>query len=258
MIYRLASRWLFAGLVTVLLFAAGTRPPGGTVLPAGESYALVIGAGNGDSAGESFAAGDALAVSEALSKMFGPERVLTLAGNSAAKPQLSCAINSWLDSRETENDTVFIFLAGHGNRDYLELNGSQPGGSPGGLSASELSSWLGALESRNIGVFMDFCGSGSFGEKLVNPGRVIFTAGSGGEQCWEDEALRHGVFTGCLLEILESPSAADSSRNGSLPADEIYRSVSNKMREHFASYPAPSSQHPDMFAGSVSVTVLKY
>ncbi len=81
------------------------------------------------------------------------------------------------------------------------------------ISTEELNKYISEVRSDKVLLIFDYCFSGSFVAK--NLGRFVITGCDRGEYAFEDNILRHGVFTYFLLKGLESEKS-DLDGNGIL------------------------------------------
>jgi hypothetical protein len=169
-----------------------------------------------------------------------------------------------------KEDTVIIYLAGHGS---MESDSSSPDGdglekyilpynaNPNDLYSSaipmrEIAQVFKRINSDRLVFITDTCYSGATGGRTVSvprmranisgafldrisqgKGRVVLTASDANEVTVERDDLKHGVFTYFLLEGLRGK--ADMDGNGIVTVDEVYRYVSIKVPQATG-----QSQHP--------------
>jgi hypothetical protein len=169
-----------------------------------------------------------------------------------------------------KDDTVIIFLAGHG---ATEQDPSSPDGDglekyilpynadpkdlyASALPMSELARIFQRISSERLVFIGDTCYSGASGGRTIfaggtranvsgaflerlsqGKGRVIVTASDSNEVSVERDELKHGVFTYYLLEGLRGK--ADLDKDGVITVDEVYRYVSMKVPQATG-----QNQHP--------------
>ncbi|MCS7022045.1 MAG: caspase family protein [Gemmataceae bacterium] len=122
------------------------------------------------------------------------------------------------------------------------------------LRCDELFELLARLNCRKL-VLLDACRSGNAAEaglwRQVLPsehGPIVLAACDLHEQSYEDERLRHGVFTYALLEALGARfRAADRDSDGVLTAAELYRYLAQRVPELLRHTPHGPRQHPICF-----------
>ena len=121
------------------------------------------------------------------SKNWKEENIKILLNENATKENIQEAVTIWLADKETEDDVVVIFHAGHGwktkikNRKYgnayiLTHNSSNIGLGPDKITDKEYDSWLDTLDSKHIAVILENCYSGRW-TGLRQSGRTILAAG---------------------------------------------------------------------------------
>jgi len=201
----------------------------------------------GESGSETtYAINDAMALSEQLSSSLGSEHVKLLINSDATKSGVRNAITEWLDPKENADDIVVLYMAGHGTHEFLDMYDSLGESTANDLYPSELDIWLDALESQNMTIMFDFCGSGGFSDSLTDAGRVILSGCTGQEKCWQDSKNDHGVFSFYILEGLSKPEELDGNNDLNVSAEEIFNYVQPKVAASFQQYPPPSPQHPQL------------
>ena len=181
-----------------------------------------------------------------------------------------------------KDDTVIIFLAGHG---ATEQDPSSPDGDglekyilpynadpkdlyASALPMSEVARIFQRISSERLVFIGDTCYSGASGGRTIfaggtranvsgaflerlsqGKGRVIITASDANEVSAEKDELKHGVFTYYFLEGLRGK--ADLDKDGVITVDELYRYVSMKVP------PATGqNQHPVMKGETTGQIVL--
>ena len=159
-----------------------------------------------------------------------------------------------------KDDTVIIFLAGHG---ATEKDATSPDGDglekyilpynadpkdlyTTALPMGEIARIFQRINSERLVFISDTCYSGASGGRTIpvvgtrvnvsgaflerlsqGKGRVIITASGSNEVSAEKDELKHGVFTYYLLEGLRGK--ADFDKDGVVTVDEVYRYVSMKV-----------------------------
>ncbi len=171
------------------------------------------------------AALDALAVAEAIERQAGPDRLYagvkaTALVNSAATADGIRAELAALVHEAQAEDTVLLFLSGHGLRDerhqyYFaghELDLNRLGETT--LKWHELQALVREMSAKHVLVLLDTCHAGAglgqyaasnqaLGEALADRAGVMVLASSGAaERSFESEEWGHGAFTTALLEAL--------------------------------------------------------
>jgi uncharacterized caspase-like protein len=155
-----------------------------------------------------------------------------LTNQAATKEQLLDDLQ-WLVAQAAPDDTVFVFLAGHGLYDargnyYFATHNMKP--TPEGLRSScvrwsEFTQFRLDLPGPRLVMFVDTCHSGDIGgsaQILVDPvgdlsrenlGCIVYAACSARQASEESEQYDgHGAFTKALLDIISAPPDAASAR----------------------------------------------
>ena len=198
------------------------------------------------------------------------DHVWLLLDEEATLDKLRRTLGTLLRRSAGKEDTVIIFLAGHG---ATETDPSSPDGDglekyilpinadpmdlySSAMPMSEVARIFQRISSERLVFIGDTCYSGASGGRTIlaggtratvsgaflerlsqGKGRVILTASDANEVSVEKDELKHGVFTYYLLEGLRGK--ADLDGDGVITVDEVYRYVSMKVP------PATSqSQHP--------------
>jgi hypothetical protein len=178
----------------------------------------------------------------------------------ATLEKLRMALGTSLRRSAGKDDTVIIFLAGHG---ATEQDASSPDGDGlekyilpynadpqnlygSAIPMSEIARIFQRISSDRLVFIGDTCYSGGSGGRTIlvagkrsnvsgaflervtqGKGRVILTASDANEVSTEKDELKHGVFTYYLLEGLRGK--ADFDKDGVITVDEVYRYVSIKV-----------------------------
>lgn len=188
------------------------------------------------------------------------DQVWLLLDEEATLDKLRATLGTLLRRNAGKEDTVIIFLAGHG---AAEQDVSSPDGDglekyilpfnadPKDLYASampmsEIARIFQRINSERLVFISDTCYSGASGGRTIpypgmrsnisgaflerisqGKGRVILTASDANELSVERDDIKHGVFTYYLLEGLRGK--ADLDKDGVVTVDEVYRYVSAKV-----------------------------
>jgi hypothetical protein len=134
----------------------------------------------------------------------------------------------------TRDDSVFVFIAGHGNYDgktyKLNLVGPDP-------TADDLASDLYAIPARSfIVVNTTTCSGGSIGP-LAQPGRVVVTATRSGHE------KNRTVFGRYFVEAFKNNSA-DTDKDGRVSVLEAFKYASQKVEEYYTGEGLMQTEHP--------------
>lgn len=200
-----------------------------------DQWALIIGTDNQSS--NSF--DDAIKISKRLRSLWGKECVsLALTSN---KSTIETLFIEWLSNNEDTDDTVLVYISGHGDCDSIKLkdNDNQ-------ISVNEIDNWLSLIESSNICIVFEFCESGCYAKKMQTSKGVILSASTDLEICWQEDFNGHGVFTYLLLEAMSEISTSDKNHDNYISAEELYSYINRKMALEYQNYPPPSPQHPQI------------
>ena len=198
------------------------------------------------------------------------EHVWLFLDEEATLDKLRTTLGTTLRRSAGKEDTVIIFLAGHGatEQDASSLDGDglekyilPYNADPKDLYASalpmsEVSRIFQRISSERLVFIGDTCYSGASGGRTIfaggtranvsgaflerllqGKGRVIITASDANEVSAEKDELKHGVFTYYLLEGLRGK--ADLDQDGVITVDEVYRYVSMKVPQATG-----QNQHP--------------
>ena len=188
------------------------------------------------------------------------DQVWLLLDEEATLDKLRTTLGTLLRRNAGKEDTVIIFLAGHGaaeqdvsspDGDGLEKYILPSNADPKDLYASampmsEIARIFQRINSERLVFISDTCYSGASGGRTIpypgmranisgafldrisqGKGRVILTASDANELSVERDDMKHGVFTYYLLEGLRGK--ADLDKDGVITVDEVYRYVSNKV-----------------------------
>jgi uncharacterized caspase-like protein len=188
------------------------------------------------------------------------DHVWLLLDEEASLDKLKTTLGTVLRRHAGKDDTVIIFLAGHG---ATETDASSPDGDglekyilpynadpkdlySSAMPMSEVARIFQRISSERLVFIGDTCYSGASGGRTIlaggtranvsgaflerlsqGKGRVILTASDANEVSLEKEQLKHGVFTYYLLEGLRGK--ADLNGDGVITVDEVYHYVSEKV-----------------------------
>ena len=201
------------------------------------------------------------------------DHIWLLLDEEATLEKLRATLGTLLRRNAGKEDTVIIFLAGHG---AAEQDVSSPDGDglekyilpwnadPKDLYASampmsEIARIFQRINSERLVFISDTCYSGASGGRTIpypgmranisgaflerisqGKGRVILTASDANELSIERDDIKHGVFTYYLLEGLRGK--ADLDKDGVITVDEIYRYVSTKVPQATGQSQNPSKK----------------
>ena len=167
------------------------------------------------------------------SKNWKEENIKILLNENATKENIKDSIVNWLDERETENDFVVYYFAGHslkmpilkrnlGHTYSFPYNITDFEYSEDKITDDELASWLDELESNHQTLILDTCYSGKM-ISLRQKNRVMLTAGGKHFFCGVDESdtLGSNIFTFFLLQGFKG--LADINNDGWVTSEEAFR-----------------------------------
>lgn len=209
-----------------------------------------------------YAANDARQFYRYLNEVNGvpQDHLWLLLDEEATLDNLRSTLGTQLRRRAGKEDTVIIFLAGHGatEKDAASLDGDglekyilPHNTDPKDYYASalpmrEIAHIFQRINAERLVFISDTCYSGASGGRTIpltgtrssvsnaflerllqGKGRVIITASDANEVSIEKDELKHGVFSYYLLEGLRG--AADRDGDGIITVDEVYRYVSVKV-----------------------------
>jgi hypothetical protein len=198
------------------------------------------------------------------------DHVWLLLDEEATLDKLRSTLGTLLRRRAGRDDTVIIFLAGHGATEtdpsspdgdglekyILPLNADPMDLYSSAMPMSEVARIFQRISSERLVFIADTCYSGASGGRTIlaggtratvsgaflerlsqGKGRLILTASDANEVSVEKDELKHGVFTYYLLEGLRGK--ADVDGDGVITVDEVYRYVSTKVPQATG-----QNQHP--------------
>jgi hypothetical protein len=190
---------------------------------------------------------DAKGVEEVLRKNYQFDRIITLYNEQATKDRIMEVLTEELPTQMDKEDALLLFWAGHGNQeksDYGDLGYLIPfDGTTDkirkNLTMAEIRDTISKkIPAKHVFYVMDACYSGLLTTRSVDgktrrdlgylreitkeSARQVLTAGSKGEEALDGGPKGHSVFTGRLIEILESASDF-------ITANELQASIREKV-----------------------------
>jgi len=250
----------------------------------GEIWGAVIGISQYQNIeGLRYADKDAMAVYEYLTKDNGiPENHISFLSNEdATLTRIKKVLGVDIKQKARKQDTVIIYLAGHGTS---EPDSNSPDGDgmekyfltydsdPDSLYATalpmkEMSQIFSRIDAERIILIQDTCYSGASGGRTIQvasvrapisdtylnriikgKGRVVITASRGNEVSMEKDSLEHGVFTYYILEALEQ---GDKNNDGLISHEELFNYVSEKVPQETG-----RNQHPVKYEEDVEEPIV--
>lgn len=138
-----------------------------------------------------------------------------------------------LAARLTAEDTLELFLIGHGSYDEYDYRFNLPGPD---LTALQLSDLLGNIRAGRQVVVNMTSSSGASLEPLRRKGRVVITATSAGRE------RNFSVFARYFTEALED-SAADTNKNRELSVLEAFQYASREVERYYKELTRLATEH---------------
>jgi hypothetical protein len=232
------------------------------VARAGTNYAIIIGiAAYARMSPLDYTDDDAESVAQRLASLPGwdPDNMALLLNSQATSANFTRLLDALQEG--TEDDVLFIFFSGHGNR-VEDTNGDEADGYDEVLCFYDIdlrddtfALLLESLPMRRIAIMIDACYSGgqlnTLGAKGSGTGAddgiledlarvpaarpqdldglakslVALAASRFDEPSWEFESLGHGLFAYALLEALDGRADAAGDRDGMTSAEECFAYV---------------------------------
>jgi len=240
----------------------------------------------------SYASLDAAAVAELLmqSPDLTSERTLVLLDQQATRAAIEDALR-WLGEMTKEEDTVLLYLAGHG-ASTSDLDGDEADGDALDeaylphdavrgdpttyILDDDLGEWIEQLAATSVAMFFDACYSGgqsrqagesalealpsqdSTARDILTSGmpaqtRAVLAACQPWEQAYESRSLGHGVFTHFLLHGLEDRET-DANGDGTVSMQELSSYVISSIGDWTAT--RPEKQEPVLESNRDSASLL--
>jgi hypothetical protein len=201
-----------------------------------ESYYLIVGGLGGEPRyDETFARTAQSLAQSAARTLNGDERVTVLSGAAAGREALTAALAS-LAERTTDEDTVAIFLIGHGSFDGDEYKFNLPGPD---IDGAALASLFGRIPAGQQILVNTTSASGAVLETWAADGRTVITATrSGGER----NATR---FAEHWAQALASDEA-DANKNGAITLQEAFDFAARKVTDSFQANDTLATEHPQI------------
>jgi WD40 repeat protein len=207
---------------------------------------------------------DALAFAEVAERQLGPlhnrtvRRVLVNGGSDADTPTAAHIIDALsILSDARANDTVAVFLAGHGINDgpNYRFISTDAAGTGGKIRASSIVSWYAIEEAidqakgRRL-LFIDTCHSaGAYNERLGNTAYyaniLVYSSARWDQEALESAEYKHGLFTQALLEALNGE--ADTTHQGRVDTLQLNEYLQKRVPELAKAF--KYDQNPQFFKG---------
>jgi len=240
---------------------------GEIVARAGTNYAIIIGiAAYARITPLDYTDDDAESVAQRLASLPGrdPNNMALLLNSQATSANFMALLNELQGG--TEDDVLFIFFSGHGNR-VEDTNGDEADGYDEVLCFYDMdlrddtfALLLESLPMRRMAIMIDACYSGgqlnTLGAKDSETGAddgfledlariptahpqdldqlgkalVALSASRFDEVSWEFASLGHGLFAYALLEALDGRADAAGDRDGTTSAEECFAYIGPRVR----------------------------
>lgn len=244
----------FAAETRGLQVVAKDRASGqqGVVKLYNKSYAVIIGIDSYKNLPHDrqlkYAVKDARGVEDLLRSRYSFDKIITLYNEEATRENILRVFMDDLPAEMSEEDSLLVFWAGHGNQDktrtesigYLIPHNGIPQKLYTNISMSTLKEDISRkIPAKHVFYIMDACYSGLLAatrtidkesrrdlaylrEITKEPVRQVLTAGGEGEEVLDGGRKGHSVFTGRLIQILEE-------RGDFVTANEIQAIIREKV-----------------------------
>lgn len=198
--------------------------------------------------------GDVREIAKLLGSKYGSfqeDNVELLTDESATKDAVIDAIKRTLKTA-SEDDTVFIYLAGHGSADtgtglyyFIPYDADPYRLDTSAVRLDEVRKEFENCPSKRAFMWLDFCHSGGIIERdlkkceddkqliertlevVKGEGKLIFAACAAEQKAAESQLLGHGLFTSSLLNGLRGEAAAQGEVTANSLFDYIDRTMGN-------------------------------
>jgi hypothetical protein len=175
------------------------------------------------------AVNDAKGIEALLRKNYQFDRIIVLLNEQATKDRIMEVLTEELPAQMGKEDALFLFWAGHGNQEkseygdlgYLIPYDGATDKIRKNISMAEIRDTISkTIPAKHIFYVMDACYSGLLASRSVDgrtrrdlgylkeitkeSARQVLTAGGKGEEALDGGPNGHSVFTGRMIEILES------------------------------------------------------
>lgn len=183
-------------------------------------------------------------------KSGGGWEVKTFTNNTATTLDVRKAIDE-ITHNAMPNDLIYIFFSGHARVSsyhstelYLLTYDFKNNDPYSGIPYDWFKEKISETSAGHVVVFIDACRSGAvngkggdalFDQGLLtkilkeSPTKIIFTSGSGTQVSYEDDSLKHGIFTYYLLEGISGDAPDEHSKDGFVNLNELEYYVRDKV-----------------------------
>ena len=215
-----------------------------------ESHYLIVGGIGGQSQYEQRFLAQADTLASAARRTLGDDSLVTvLSGDSATREALTAELVRLAGSTGAD-DSVAIFLLGHGSHDGEVYKFNIPGPDIDGDALAEL---INAIPAGRQLVVNATSASGAILETWTRENRLLVTATrSGGER----NATRFGEY---WAEAMSSDEA-DANKNGAITVQEAFEFAERKVADSYEGAGNLATEHPQLVgdaAGSFNVALLE-
>jgi len=180
---------------------------------------------------------------------FSGRNIKVLRDSDANRTDVLAALKQTLAGAEP-NDTVFVYLAGHGgiaNGDYffVPYDTDARALATTGLPLTQIRDLFDQSPSHQVFLWLDFCHSGGILARssaggddreiisrtlgvVQGKGKVILAACTESQESWEDSRIGHGLFTDALLRGLKGEAEA----GGEVTANSLFDFIDREVGSH--------------------------
>lgn len=180
---------------------------------------------------------------------FAGPNITLLRDSNATRTKIITALKQTLAGAQA-NDTVFVYLAGHGgvdNGDYYFIPYDTNAGALAktGLPLTQIRDLFDQSSSHQVFLWLDFCHSGGIlarstvgadDREIINrtlsvvqgKGKVILAACTESQFSYEDSKIGHGLFTDALLRGLKG----DAEAGGEVTANSLFDFIDREVGSH--------------------------
>ncbi len=215
-----------------------------------ESYYVIVGGIGGQSQYEERFLAQADSLASAARRTLGDDSLVTVLSGAGATREAVTAELERLAAIANADDSVAIFLLGHGSHDGEVYKFNIPGPDIDGAAFAEL---LNAIPAGRQLVVNATSASGAVLETWASDNRVLITATrSGGER----NATRFGDY---WAEAMSSDEA-DANKNGAITVQEAFEFAERKVADSYEGAGNLATEHPQLVgdaAGSFNVALLE-
>lgn len=165
-----------------------------------------------------------------------PEHVHVFRGESVSRDTLQKFFSELAEKTDPE-DSIAIFLVGHGSFDGLEYKFNIPGPD---LSGADIAALMNALPSRRQLLVNPGSASGAILEMLKNDAsRIVITGTRSGN---ERNATRFGAYFSAAL----TEPAADLNKNESISVGEAFEYAERHVDDYYRDDGSLATEHPQV------------